>query len=130
MIKRRRGHLVGLSSLASYRGLPLMAGYCASKSGLNAMLEALRVELYRHQIDVSIVCPGWVRTPMTANVVFAVNNLMEVSEASRRILDTVRKKRQYYAFPWVMVRRVRLLRWLPASWSDWLIRRMMRGYVK
>jgi short-subunit dehydrogenase len=130
MIKRRRGHLVGISSLASYRGLPLMAGYCASKAGLNALLDALRVELHRHNVHVTTVCPGWVRTPMTANVHFAVNNLMEVSEASRRILDAVRKKRPFYAFPRNMVRRVRLLAWLPASWADWLIRRMLRGYVK
>src|SRR5262249_52947503 len=45
MIQRRRGHLVALSSLASYRGLPRMAGYCASKAGVNALFDALRVEL-------------------------------------------------------------------------------------
>src|SRR5262249_54383520 len=45
MRERRRGHLAALSSLASYRGLPLMAGYCASKAGVNALLDALRVEL-------------------------------------------------------------------------------------
>jgi short-subunit dehydrogenase len=130
MIKRRRGHLVGISSLASYRGLPLMAGYCASKAGLNAMLDALRVELYRYNVHVSTVCPGWVRTPMTANVQLALRNLMDVSEASRRILGAVRKKRPFYAFPWNTVRHVRLLAWLPPSWGDWLIRRMFRGYVK
>jgi hypothetical protein len=67
---------------------------------------------------------------MTANVILAVNNLMEVSEASRRILQAVRRKRAFHAFPRVMVSRVRLLSWLPASWGDWLIRRMLRGYVK
>jgi len=130
MIKRRRGHLVGISSLASYRGLPLMAGYCASKAGLNGMLDALRVELHRHGVHVSTVCPGWVRTPLTENVKFAIPSLMDVSEASRRILNAVRKKRPFTAFPRPLVRRVRLLGWLPASWGDWLIRRMLGGYVK
>src|SRR5262249_29413465 len=50
MLRRRRGHLVAISSLASYRGLPKMAGYCASKAGVNALLDALRVELRPHGI--------------------------------------------------------------------------------
>ena len=45
MIQRRRGHLVALSSLASYRGVPSLAGYCASKAGVNALMDALRCEL-------------------------------------------------------------------------------------
>ena len=83
MLERKRGHLVGLSSLASYRGLPLMAGYCASKSGLNALFDALRVELKPHGIATTTVCPGWIRTPMTANLRIPVPKMLDVTDAAR-----------------------------------------------
>src|SRR5262249_51890473 len=64
-VSLRRGHIVALSSLASYRGLPSMSAYCASKAGVNALVESLRVEVRRHGIFTTLVCPGWIRTPMT-----------------------------------------------------------------
>jgi short-subunit dehydrogenase len=126
MLERRRGHLVVISSLASYRGLPRMAGYCASKAGVNALLEGLRPELKRHGIAVTTVCPGWVRTPLTASIKGPLPNLLEVDDAARRILKAVRKGKPFFAFPRASVRQVRLLRWLPARLSDWLLERALR----
>src|SRR5437773_8219852 len=82
MIERRRGHLVGISSLASYRGLPRMLGYCASKSGLNALLEGLRVELKPVGIVVTTICPGWIRTAMTATVAVPASEMLELPDAA------------------------------------------------
>jgi NAD(P)-dependent dehydrogenase (short-subunit alcohol dehydrogenase family) len=130
MIERRCGHLVGISSLASYRGLPKMAGYCASKAGVSALLEALRVELLPLGMAVTTVCPGWIRTPLTENIDVPHPFLMDPEEAVRRILDAVRRRRPYFAFPAPTLRRVRLLRWLPAGTSDWLVRRMMAAFAK
>jgi NAD(P)-dependent dehydrogenase (short-subunit alcohol dehydrogenase family) len=124
MIERRRGHLVGMSSLASYHGLPFMAGYCASKAGVNALLDALRVELRPVGIQVTTICPGWVRTPLTANIHVPLYNVLEVAEATRLIVAAIRRKRQFYAFPRATLRRVRLLSWLPTSWGDWLVRKL------
>ncbi len=121
MIARRSGQIAVISSLASYRGMPLMAGYCASKAGVNALLEGLRVELRGHNICFTTVCPGWVRTPMTAGLSLPMTGLMEVEEASRHIRDAVRRRRVFVAFPRNLRRQVRLLRWLPNRWSDWLI---------
>src|SRR5579885_97065 len=67
MLARRRGHLAAISSLASYRGLPKMAGYCASKAGVNNLLDGLRLELKPLGIAVTTICPGWIRTPLTEN---------------------------------------------------------------
>jgi NAD(P)-dependent dehydrogenase (short-subunit alcohol dehydrogenase family) len=130
MIERRRGHLVAISSLASYRGLPKMAGYCASKAGVSALMEALRVELQPLGIAVTTICPGWVRTPLTENINVPHLFLMDVQEAVRRILDAVRRRQAFLAFPGPSVRRVRLLRWLPAGVSDWLVRRMLAGHAR
>ena len=130
MIERKRGHLVAISSLASYRGLPKMAGYCASKAGVSALMEALRVELQPLGIAVTTICPGWIRTPLTENIDVPHPFLMEPQHAVRRILDAVRRRRTFFAFPRPTVRRVRLLRWLPAGASDWLVRQMMAAFAK
>jgi NAD(P)-dependent dehydrogenase (short-subunit alcohol dehydrogenase family) len=130
MRARRAGHLVALSSLASYRGLPRLGGYCASKAGLNALLDSLRVELRPLGIAVTTVCPGWVRTPLTAPIGLPPGYMMEVGEAARRILDAVRARRAFVAFPAGSAWRVRLLRHLPRGVSDWLAYRLLRRTLK
>jgi NAD(P)-dependent dehydrogenase (short-subunit alcohol dehydrogenase family) len=130
MMARRRGHLVAISSLASFRGLPRMAAYCAAKAGVNALMDSLRVELKPSGIVVTTVCPGWIRTPMTDNLKVVMPDLMEVEDATQRILDAMRRRRPFYAFPRSTAWRVRLLRWLPAGLGDWLIAQMMRRLEK
>jgi short-subunit dehydrogenase len=124
MLERRRGHIAAISSVASLRGVPRLLAYCASKAGLNAFLEALRVEVKPYGIAVTTICPGWVRTPMTASIKSRLEGIMEVDEAARRILRALRKRVPFFAFPRRLAWRLRLLRLLPASWSDWLVGRM------
>ncbi len=130
MIERRRGHLVGLSSLASYRGLPRMAGYCASKAGLNALLDALRIELKPLGIAVTTLCPGWIRTPMTATVDVPMPGIMEVEDAARRMVEAIRQRRPFLAFPPRSARPIRLLGLLPSRASDWLLGRVLKPLAK
>jgi len=123
MRERRSGHLVAMSSLASYRGIPLMAGYCASKAGVNALMDAIRVELRPLGIACSTICPGWVRTPLTANAKLPTLKMMDVQSAVRRILQAIRDRKPFYAFPSHNVWQVRLLRYLPRAISDWMTAR-------
>jgi NAD(P)-dependent dehydrogenase (short-subunit alcohol dehydrogenase family) len=100
MRERRRGHLVALSSLASYRGLPLMAGYCASKAGVNALFDTLRVELRSYNIAVTTLCPGFIRTPMTAPFrPPGRRHMMEPEEAVSHMVRAIRTQRPFLAFP-------------------------------
>lgn len=126
MLARGAGWLVAVSSLASFRGFPGMAGYSASKAGLNAMMDALRIELGARGVGVTTVCPGWIRTPLTEKLTVPQPYRMEPEDAAARILNAVRKGRALDAFPGPMARRARLLRWLPGGMSDWLVRRMVR----
>jgi NAD(P)-dependent dehydrogenase (short-subunit alcohol dehydrogenase family) len=126
MRQRRRGRLVVLSSLASYRGLPFLAGYCASKAGVNALFDSLRLELRAFGVEVTTVCPGWIRTPMTAHLNLRPGEVMEVEYAARTILNAVRRRRPFLAFPPRMAWQVRLLRYLPRPVSDWIARRHLR----
>jgi len=118
MLQRRRGHIVGISSLASYRGLPMMLAYCASKSGVNALMDGLRAELKPHGIHVTTVCPGWVHTPMTADVAVPKDEMMTVTYAATQIIRAIRQQRRFFAFPSNMVWQLRLLTWLPFGLGD------------
>ncbi|HLW66753.1 MAG TPA: SDR family NAD(P)-dependent oxidoreductase [Gemmataceae bacterium] len=124
MIRRRRGHLVALSSLASFRGIPLLSGYSASKAGVNALMDSLCVELKPHGIHVSTICPGWIRTPMTAPIANFLPRLLTVEEAARRILTAVRRRKRFTAFPPRDSFTLRLLRMLPPSAGDWFFGRI------
>jgi short-subunit dehydrogenase len=126
MLRRRRGHLVALSSVASFRGLPRMLGYCASKSGLNALLEGLRVELRPYGIATTTICPSWVRTPMTAAVQHRLRDILELDYAARRIVWAIDRKKPFYAFPRRTAWTLRLLRWLPIAWQDAFVARLAR----
>ncbi len=125
MRERRRGHLAALSSLASYRGLPRMAAYCASKAGVNALMDALRVELRTWGIVCTTICPGWVRTPMTAALDVPGLRMLSAEDAARRIRTALHRRRAFYAFPPGDVWPVRLLRYLPRSAADWLAHRLL-----
>jgi short-subunit dehydrogenase len=123
MRQRRSGHLAVLSSLASYCGMPHMAAYCASKAGVNALLDALRIELRPLGIAVTTFCPGWIRTPLTATTGLPPETMMEVSEAVRQMVAALRARRAFLAFPPGNVWQVRLMRYLPRRLGDWLAHR-------
>ncbi len=125
MLQRGHGHLVALSSVASFRGLPRMLAYCASKAGLNSLMEGLRVELQPRGIAVTTICPGWVRTPMTAQIKGKLDYLLEVEDAAREIVGAIQRKAPIHVFPRRMRWRMRVMGWLPVTWQDRLIRKML-----
>ena len=129
MRERRRGHLAVLSSLASYRGMPRMAAYCASKAGVNALMDSLRVELRDSGIVCTTVCPGWIRTPMTAPLALTGVPMLEVEDAAARILTALRRRRAFTAFPAGNVWLVRLLRYLPRPTADRIAYRLWRRWA-
>ena len=121
MLARRRGQVVGISSLAAYRGLPGSSAYCASKAGLTALLESLRAELRPAGIVVTAVHPGFVRTAMIEGPgrhPFA----MDVDRAAAIIERAIRSGRPHVAFPRPTAALATLGRWLPAGVSDRLTR--------
>src|SRR5579875_3520033 len=130
MCRRQSGHVAALSSMASYRGLPHMGGYCASKAGLNSLLDALRIELRPKGIAVTTICPGWVRTPLTTPLGLPDKEMMEVEEAVRLILCALRARKPFLAFPARSAWQARLLRHSPQPISDWLVRQWARKMNK
>ena len=123
MISRGSGHLVVMSSLAAYRGLPKSAAYCASKAGVSSMFESFRLDLEPRGIDVTIIHPGFIKTPLTAGRQAQLPWLMEVDEAVNRILRAVEKRKKSYAFPWQLATIVRAGMIMPNFMYDWISRR-------
>lgn len=121
MLSRRQGHLSAVSSSGAYKGMPGSAGYCASKAAVNTFLEGLRIQLRDHGIFVTTICPGFVRTPMTAENRFHMPWLLEPDDAARRIVKALNRRRKVFNFPWQLAVFVKMLRWLP----DWFIARAL-----
>ena len=120
MLARGRGHIVGVSSLAAFKGLPGSAGYCASKAAMNSYLEGLRIELRSKGVAVTAVCPGFVRTPMTEKQP-KMPFLLEADAAAERIVKALSRRPAVYRFPWPTSLLMSLTRWMP----DWLIAKQM-----
>lgn len=120
---RPRGQVAIMASLAGFRGMPTAPAYCASKAAVRVWGEALRGELYPHGIAVSVVCPGFVRSPMTAGNRFPMPFLMSAERAALRVKRGLAKNRGRIAFP----RRLYALIWLamvlPSALVDRLVRR-------
>src|SRR3546814_18811977 len=82
MRPRRRGQIAIMSSLAAFRGFPGAPAYCASKAAVRIWGEALRGMLGREGIEVSVICPGYVKSRMTAHNDFHMPLLMEAGRAA------------------------------------------------
>lgn len=121
MLANRRGHLVGISSLAAFRGLPGESAYCASKAAVNTYLDGLRIHLRTSGVKVTTVCPGFVTTAMTAHNTFTMPGLVSAEVAAQRIVRAIRAGKKVYSFPWRLELLIKLSRWLP----DWLIARVI-----
>lgn len=105
MKKSGGGHIVGMSSIAAFRGLPGSAAYSASKAGLAAYLEAARGELLRDRIAVTVVSAGYIDTPMNEKAK-SRPFLISAAEGARRIADTIENQplhRVVPGWPWSLV---------------------------
>ncbi|HPR45559.1 MAG TPA: SDR family NAD(P)-dependent oxidoreductase, partial [Ottowia sp.] len=117
-----RRALVGVASIAGWRGMPGNGAYCASKGGLIRYLESLRAECRGSAVTVHTVSPGYLRTALTAGNHFAMPGLLEPEDAARALLAGVAAGREHIVLP----RRVgwlsAALGLLPARWHDALLR--------
>ena len=118
MRARGSGSLVGIASVAGYRGLPGAAAYSASKSAAITYLEALRVELHGTGVQVTTVCPGYIRTAMTAKNPYPMPFILDADDAARRIARVIDARRSYAVIPWQMAIVARLLRLVPNAVYD------------
>jgi len=123
---RGSGILVGIASVAGFRGLPGGGAYSASKSAAITYLESLRVELRGSGVSVVTICPGYIRTPMTAANRYRMPFLIDADEAARRMARVISAKRRFAVIPWQMALVSIVLRTLPRWLYDRLAARAPR----
>jgi short-subunit dehydrogenase len=119
-----RGQVAIMSSLAAFRGFPGAPAYCASKAAVRIWGEALRGELHAAGIEVSVICPGYVRTRMTANNRFRMPFLMDSDRAAGIIRRGLARNRGRIVFPVRLYLLVKLLLALPMPLTDRMLRQM------
>lgn len=123
---RSSGHVAVVSSLTAYRGLPLASAYGASKAALTNMCEALKSELDPLGIDLTVIHPGFVKTPLTDENEFPMPFLVGSDDAARRIVDGLERRKFEIIFPRRFAYLLKLARILPYGLYFAITRRLLR----
>jgi short-subunit dehydrogenase len=126
MLQREAGRIVGMASLAGFRGLPRAAAYSASKGALINFLQSIRFHLLEHNVQVTIVNPGFVRTPLTDKNDFHMPFLMDADRAARIICSGIERGRKEIAFPIPFSWTIQLMRIIPYPIYEWIMTRVWR----
>jgi short-subunit dehydrogenase len=127
MVERGQGQIVGVASVAGYRGLAGAEAYGATKAAQINLLEALRAALRRRGVTVTTVCPGFVRTQLTAGNRFPMPFMVEPERAARSICDGLERGRMEIVFPLPMAVLMKTARLLPVRVWTLLMRRRRSG---
>lgn len=120
MIERRRGQIAIMSSLASFRALSGAPAYSASKAAVRFYSEALRGVLKPHNIAVNVICPGYIKTPMTAVNAFPMPFMMSVESAAEHIKYALSCGKRRIAFPKRLYYPLYFLSIMSPVLTDWL----------
>jgi len=115
--ERERGHISIVSSVAAYRGLPAASGYCASKSALTSLAESLYFDFKRYGVRVSVISPGFIKTPMTEKNKFPMPMIKSPEFAAEKIFNGLTKKNVFEIhFPITFTIMMKMLKIMP----NWL----------
>ncbi len=129
MLARQSGVIAGIASVAGYRGLAGAEAYGATKAGQINLLEALRIRLAGTGVRVTTVCPGFVRTEMTAGNDFPMPFIIEADAAGRAICDGLERERTEIVFPARMALLMKAARYVPVRMWAALFTRARRDPV-
>jgi len=99
MLENKSGQLVAVSSLAGFRGLPKSAAYSASKAGMTAFFESVRLDVQSRGVSVTIIQPGFIKTPLTSGRTNKMPFLMELEDSIPLFLRAIERRAKFAAFP-------------------------------
>jgi short-subunit dehydrogenase len=127
MLARGRGQVVAVASLAGYRALPTAAAYGASKAALAHAFDSLRFDLAPRGIAVTVVNPGFVKTPLTDRNRFHMPFLMPVDRAVARMVHDIERDKMESHFPGSLSWPLKLMRVLPYPLYERIVRSATQG---
>lgn len=108
--------LVFVGSSAAMAPFTRAEAYGASKAGIGYLADSLYIDLKPHNIDVSLVLPGFIKTPLTDKNDFSMPFLLTSEEAAQRIDAGIEKRQRHIAFPKRLIWSLKIANWLPATW--------------
>jgi short-subunit dehydrogenase len=121
--ERRHGQIAIMSSIAGLRGLPSAPAYAASKAAVRSWGEGLRGRLEPEGIGVSVICPGFVESRITAANPFPMPMIMPAERAARIIVRGLARNKPRIGFPWRAILGMTLLAALPQDLANHLLMR-------
>ena len=125
---KKSGQISIVSSVAGYRGLPAAGGYCASKSALTSFTESLHFEMKRKNVRVSLVSPGFIKTPMTDQNEFSMPMIKSPEFAAEQIFNGLTKKNNFEIhFPKIFTLFLKFLRILPIKIYFYLVEKGLKN---
>jgi NAD(P)-dependent dehydrogenase (short-subunit alcohol dehydrogenase family) len=124
MLARGSGHIAAVASLAGYRPIPVTGAYGTSKAAVIYLLDSLRFDLEPRGVRVTVINPGFVRTPLTARNAFKMPFLVEAGDAAERIVRGLERGKMEIHFPAPLSWTMKLMRILPYPWYVQVIRRL------
>ena len=115
--ERKNGHISIVSSVAGYRGFPAASGYCASKAALTSLAESLFFDFKRYNVRISLVSPGFIKTPLTDKNKFPMPMIKSSEYAAEKMFIGLTKKNTFEIhFPKTFTIIVKSLKIMP----NWL----------
>lgn len=129
MMARKKGQIAIMSSLAGLRGLPQSPSYCASKAALYVYGQSLRAWLGRYNIQVNVICPGYVKTDMSDRLSGPKHFLVSREKAVKLIHHGLQKNKPCIAFPWQLNLLTRLASLMPSRPVNFILNRY-ESYLK
>jgi hypothetical protein len=123
MVRQGSGVLLAVSSMAGWRAIPGRAAYSASKAAVITFMDGLRMDLTGTGVHAMTICPGFVRTPMTAVLTHRLPFLVELEDAVDQITGAIDRRERTWTFPW----QFRMLRPIFQRAPEWLLRRVTPG---
>ncbi len=126
--EKKSGHISIVSSVAGYRGLPAAYGYCASKSALSNLAESIYFDFKRHNVRVSLVSPGFIKTPMTDKNKFSMPMIKSPEFAAEKMFIGLTKKNSFEIhFPIAFTFFMKLLKIMPNWLYFFLLKKGMKS---
>ncbi|MFD0916316.1 SDR family NAD(P)-dependent oxidoreductase [Pseudahrensia aquimaris] len=125
MIERGSGHISWVSSVAGYGGLPNSAAYGSTKAALIHLAESVRPELERKGLTLSLINPGFVKTPMTNKNDFPMPFIMEPDDAAEAMVSGLEREKFEVVFPWQLKWILKFMNILPYPLYFWITRKMV-----
>ncbi|MDD2839861.1 MAG: SDR family NAD(P)-dependent oxidoreductase [Rickettsiales bacterium] len=126
MIERRNGQIAIISSMSAFIGMASCPAYSASKACVLNYGQALRGYLQNFNVGVSVVCPGFIKTPLTDKNNFTMPLITTTNKSSRKIINGILENKGLISFPIIIYIFLKIVRLLPFAWINYIFSKFPR----